>query len=88
VTVVVGVTVVVTVCVGRGELPAEAETDTEPLTDTDGEKLGMVGVDDDELHAASATGASRVSAPQNSAVSFTPSVVPGTFMDPPHAPGR
>src|SRR5512146_900424 len=52
------------------ELPAEAETDTEPLTDTVGEKLGMVGaVDDDEVHAASATGAIRVSAPQHSAVS-------------------
>ena len=56
--------------------------------DTVGEKLGMVGaVGDDELHAASATGASRVSTPQHSALSFTPSVVPRTFMDPPHAPG-
>jgi hypothetical protein len=101
VTVTVGVTVVVTVCVGCGVavwvLPSEGEvpgllagavTDTEPLTDTVGEKLGMVGaVGDDELHAASATGASRVSVPQHSAVSFTPSVVPRTFMEPPHAAG-
>jgi len=71
------------------ELPAEAEadTDTEPLTVTDGEKTLGVVVDDDEVHAASATGASKVSAPQHSAVSFTPSVVPRTFMEPPHAPG-
>src|SRR5581483_8425529 len=38
------------------ELPAEAEadTDTEPLTVTDGEKVGTVGavVDDPEVHAA------------------------------------
>src|SRR6185437_13507524 len=57
VTVTVGVTVVVTVCVAcgvavevglvapEGEVPgllAGAVTDTEPLTDTVGEKLGMV----------------------------------------------
>src|SRR5690348_873065 len=104
VTVTVGVTVVVTVCVAcgdtvevglvapEGEVPgllAGAVTVTAPLTHTVGEKLGMVGaVDDDELHAAGATGASRASAPQHSAVSLAPSVVPRTFMGPPHAPGR
>jgi hypothetical protein len=71
----------------EGEVPglpaeAEAETDTEPLTVTDGEKVGTVGavVDDPEVHAASATGASRVSAPQHRTVSFPPSVVPRTFI--------
>jgi hypothetical protein len=72
------------------ELPAEAETETEPLAETvtDGEKTVGAVVDDDEVHAVSATGASSVSAPQHKAVSLMPSVVPRTFMDPPHAPGR
>jgi hypothetical protein len=72
------------------ELPEEAETLTDPLADTvtDGEKtVGAVG-DDDEVHAVSATGASRVSAPQHKTVSLMPNVVSRTFMDPPHAPGR
>jgi hypothetical protein len=91
VTVCVACGVAVWVLPSEGEVPgllAGAVTVTEPLTDTVGEKLGMVGaVGDDELHAASATGASRASAPQHSAVSLAPSVVPRTFMDPPHAPG-
>jgi hypothetical protein len=90
VTVTVGVTVVVTVCVGCGDAVEVGlvAPEGEPLTDTVGEKLGMVGaVGDDELHAASATGASRASAPQHTAASLAPSVVPRTFMDPPHAPG-
>jgi hypothetical protein len=73
------------------ELPAEADavTDAVPEMLTDGVKTEGDGVgDDDEVHAVSATGASRVSAPQHKAVSFTPSVVPCTFMDPPCAPGR
>src|SRR5581483_6759816 len=70
----------------EGEVPglpaeAEAETEIEPLTVTVGEKLGTVGaVVDEEVHAASATGASRASAPQHSAATFTPSVVPRTFI--------
>jgi hypothetical protein len=72
------------------ELPAEAEavTVTEPLTVTDGEKIVGAVVDDPEVHAASVIGASRVSPPQHRTVSFPRSVVPRTFMDPPHAPGR
>jgi hypothetical protein len=71
------------------ELPAEAEAEIVPLpeTITVGEMtVGVVG--DDEVHAVSATGATRASAPQHNAVSRTPSVVRCTFMDPPHAPGR
>jgi hypothetical protein len=72
------------------ELPAEAEavTVTEPLTVTDGENTVGAVVDDPEVHAASVIGASRVSPPQHRTVSFPRSVVPRTFMDPPHAPGR
>jgi hypothetical protein len=72
------------------ELPEEAEAVTDPLAEMlrDGVKTEGDGVgDDDEVHALSATGASRASAPQHKAVSFTPSVVPRTFMDPPVAPG-
>jgi hypothetical protein len=70
--------------------PAEAETETDPLADTvtDGEKTVGAVVDDDDVHAVSATGASRVSAPQAKTVSLMPTVVPRTFMEPPHAPGR
>src|ERR1700761_6366285 len=66
------------------DLPAEAEAVIVVLPEviTVGEMtVGVVG-DDDEVHAASATGASRTSAPQYSAVSRTPSVVPRTFMGP------
>jgi hypothetical protein len=66
------------------DLPAEAEAVIVLLPEviTVGEMtVGVVG-DDDEVHAASATGASRTSAPQYSAVSRTPSVVPRTFMGP------
>jgi hypothetical protein len=67
------------------ELPAEAETVTDPLAEmlTDGVKTEGEGVADDDVHAVSATGASKVSAPQHRAVSLTPSVVPRTFMDSP-----
>jgi hypothetical protein len=73
------------------ESPAEADavTDAVPEMLTDGVKTEGDGVgDDEEEHAVSATGASRVSAPQHKTVSFTPSVVPRTFTGPPHAPGR
>jgi hypothetical protein len=68
------------------ELPAEADAviDAVPEMLTDGVKTEGDGVgDDDEVHAVSATGASRVSAPQHKTVSFTPSVVPRTFTDSP-----
>jgi hypothetical protein len=54
----------------------------------------MVGVvvEEDEVHAETATGASSVRAPQHSTVSLAangvPVVAPRTFMDPPPAPGR
>jgi len=74
---------------GEGVLPAlpeEAEDVADPLVEvaTDGEKTVGVEGDDDEVHAVTATGASRVSAPQHRAVSLAPSVVPRPFMDPPH----
>jgi hypothetical protein len=72
------------------ELPAEAEAEIDPLAEmlTDGEKTVGDGVGDDEdEHAVRATGASRVSAPQHKAVSFTPRVVPRTFTEPPLGPG-
>jgi hypothetical protein len=86
-----GVPEVVVLSPGDGvlpALPAEAEALIEPLAEilTVGEKTEGDGVvDDAEVHAVSATGASRVSAPQHKAVSFTPNVVPCTFMDPPCA---
>jgi hypothetical protein len=82
-----------TVLPDEGELPDEADAVTDPVGEmvTDGEKT--VGVEDeDEVHAETATGASRVRAPQHMAVSLALSGVPvivlRTFIDPPHAPGR
>jgi hypothetical protein len=53
--------------------------------------VGVV-VEEDEVHAETATGTSSVRAPQHSAVSLAPNgvpaVAPRTFMDPPPAPGR
>jgi hypothetical protein len=78
----------------EGELPEEADAVTDPEVVTDGEKVGTVGVVEDvvEVHAETATRASRVRAPQHMAVSLARSGVPAivlrTFMDPPHAPGR
>jgi hypothetical protein len=71
-------------------LPAEAEALIDPLAEmlTVGEKTEGDGVvDDAEVHAVSATGASRASVPQHKAVSLTPSVLPRTFMDSPHGRG-
>jgi hypothetical protein len=52
----------------------------------------IVGVDEDEVQAETATGPSMARAAQHSAVSLVPNgvpaVVPRTFMDPPPAPGR
>ena len=73
-------------------LPSEAGAVTVPEMVTDGEKVGTVGVEEDPLQAETATGASRVRAPQHRAVSLARSAVPAivvrTFMGPPHAPGR
>jgi hypothetical protein len=60
---------------------------------TDGEKvtLGVVG-DEDEVHAETATGTSRVRAPQQRTVSLAlngvPPIVPRTFMDPSSCAGQ
>ena len=76
-----------------GDVPDEA--DAGPVPDevlTDGEKTVGVVVDEDEVHAETATGTSSVRAPQHNAVSLAqngvPVVAPRTFMDPPPAPGR
>src|SRR6266699_1844250 len=57
-----------------------------------GEKTAGGVEDGVDVHAETATGASRVRAPQHVAVSLARSGVPAivlrTFMDPPHAPGR
>jgi hypothetical protein len=50
------------------------------------------GVDEDEVHAETATGTSRVRAPQQRAVSLAlngvPAIVPRTFMDPSSCAGQ
>jgi hypothetical protein len=71
----------------EAELPDEAVPVGEVVTV--GEMI--VGeLDEPEVQAETATGASRVRAPQHSAVSLAPNgvpaVVPRTFMDPPPAP--
>jgi len=78
---------------GEAEVPEEAELPDDAVDGlmTDGEKMGVL-LDEDEVHAETATGASSVRAPQHSAVSLAangvPAVVPRTFMGPPPAPGR
>ena len=75
-----------------GVVPSEAGAVTVPEMVTDGVKVGTVGVEEDPLQAETATGASRVRAPQHTAVSLArnavPAIVVRTFMGPPHAPGR
>jgi hypothetical protein len=73
---------------------AGAVPDTVPVV-TDGEKIvGVVDVDVDveEVHAETATGASRVRAPQQRTVSLAlsgvPAIVPRTFMDPSSCAGQ
>jgi hypothetical protein len=62
----------------------------EPVTE--GEKTVGVVEDEDEVQAETAAGASRVRAPQQTAVSLALSAVPAivvrTFIEPPHARGR
>jgi hypothetical protein len=78
----------------EAEAPEEADAVSVPVDEvvTDGEKTVGVVVDEDDVHAETATGASSVRAPQHSAVSLAPNgvpaVAPRTFMDPPRAPGR
>jgi hypothetical protein len=76
----------------EADVPEEAEppeADVPPVTV--GEMIvGVVG-EEDEVQAETVTGASRIRAPQHSAVSLAPNgvpaVVPRTFIDPPPAPG-
>jgi hypothetical protein len=78
----------------EGECPEEAGAVTDPVGEvvTDGVKTVGVVEDEVEVQAETATGASRVRAPQHMAVilarSGVPAIVLRTFMDPPHAPGR
>jgi hypothetical protein len=77
-----------------GVLPEDAGTVVDPEVVSVGEKVGTVGVDVDEpeVQAETATGASRIRAPQQRAVSLAPSglpaIAPRPFMDPPPAPLR
>jgi len=77
----------------EAEPPGEAEVPDDAVDElvTDGENTVGVLLDEDEVHAETATGASSVRAPQPRTVSLAPNVVPAviprTFMDPPHAPG-
>jgi hypothetical protein len=79
---------------GEGVRLEEARAETDPLAETvtDGEKIAGVVGDDDEVHAETATGASRVRAAQPTAVSLAPRGVPAivlhTFMDSPRVPGN
>ena len=78
----------------EGDVPDEVEADAVPVPVdelvTVGEMIVGVVVEEDEVHAETATGASSVRAPQHSAVSLAPNgvlaIAPRTFMDPPPAP--
>jgi len=80
----------------EGVPPEDAGAVAEPVAVgelvTDAVNVGTLGVEGLEVHAETATGTIRASAPQQRAVSLTPSavlaVVPRTSMDPPRAPGR
>jgi len=76
----------------EGVKPPEAGAVAVLVVVTDGVKVGTVGVEEDPLQAETATGARRVRAPQHTTVSLArravPAIVVGTFMGPPHAPGR
>jgi len=80
----------------EGDVPDAAEPDAVPVPldelVTVGEMIVDVVVEEDEVHAETATGASSVRAPQHNAVSLAPNgvpvVAPRTFMNPPPAPGR
>jgi hypothetical protein len=78
----------------EGDVPDEADAVPVPVDElvTVGEMIVGVVLEEDEVHAETATGASSVRAPQHSAVSLAPNGVPAiaprTFMGPPPAPGR
>jgi hypothetical protein len=84
------------VLLDEGDVPDAAEPDAVPVPVgelvTVGEMIVGVVVEEDEVHAETATGASSVRTPQHSTVSLAangvPVVAPRTFMDPPPAPGR
>jgi hypothetical protein len=83
--------VVVVVAPEEGVLPSEAGAVPEMVTD--GEGVGIFGVEDEPpLQAETVARASRARAPQQMAVSLAPSAVPAlvvrTFIGPPHARGR
>jgi len=102
----VSVTVTVGVTVGEGEVTPGVGVWVEGVVAPEagvlapeagamlavGVRLGTVGVEADPLQAETATGASRVRAPQDTTVSLARNAVPATvvrtFMGPPHAPGR
>src|SRR5919201_76574 len=71
---------------------AGAVRDTVAVVVTDGVKTVGVDVDEDEVQAETATGASRIRAHQQRAVSLAasglPAIVPRTFMDPPFCTGQ
>ena len=75
-------------------LPEGASAVRDPVGEVVTEGVNTVGVDvdEDELQAETATGASRIRAPQQRAVSLAPiglpAIVPRTLMAPPPAPGR
>jgi hypothetical protein len=82
---------VVVVVPEEGVLPSEAGAVPEMVTD--GEGVGIFGVEDEPpLQAETVARASRARAPQQMAVSLAPSAVPAlvvrTFIGPPHARGR
>jgi hypothetical protein len=82
---------------GDADVPDEAELPDEPDVAvgelvTVGEMIVGDVVDEPEVHAETATGASSVRAAQHSAVSLAPNgmpaVVPRSFMEPPPRRGR
>jgi hypothetical protein len=82
---------VVVVVPEEGVLPSEAGAVPEMVTD--GEGVGIFGVEDEPpLQAETVARASRARAPQQMAVSLAPIAVPAlvvrTFIGPPHARGR
>ena len=74
--------------------PEGASAVRDPVGEVVTEGVNTVGVDvdEDELQAETATGASRIRAAQQRTVSLAPiglpAIVPRTFMAPPPAPGR
>jgi hypothetical protein len=75
----------------EGDVPDDAVPVPVGELVTVGEMIVGVVVEEDEVHAETATGASSVRAPQHSASAWRRTAYPRslrTFMDPPPAPGR